>query len=222
MILPRQDEDGNYYISYSQYNSFKDDKSFNLGIKGSHEYILQYFMGKDWPDQGWAQFGTEVEDYICERKWADRFKDEEKAVLNKIEPLGTFQQEIKLDLMPGVYLKGFIDDANAGFKKIRDYKTASKKSGEKYAKPEYTQLDIYSAWVKQVFGYLPDDVEVCIIERKGNCFGMVERRDLLSVGKEVWYVKREVTQERIDYVLEDIRRVVGQISDLYKVYLKTK
>lgn len=219
IILPRKDEQGLQYISYSQYNSYKDEKSFSLGILGQHEYIIGYFLGVRFPDQGWGTFGGDAEDYICTREKADTFDDREKAVMNTIEPLGIFQHEVKLRLIDGVYLLGYIDDMKPDWKKIRDYKTCSKASSQKYYKPEYYQIDIYSAYVKQEKGFIPE-AEVCMIERKGNCFGMVDRRDLLSVGNEVWYHLREVTQERIDYITGDIIRVVHEISDLYKVFLK--
>ncbi len=60
-----------------------------------------------------------------------------------------------------------------------------------------------------------------MIERKGNCFGMTERRDLLSVGNEIWYTDRDINKERVDHIIEDVRDVVVEISELYKVFLKS-
>jgi hypothetical protein len=244
IILPRKGEDGDYYISYSQYNSFKSAKSFNLGIDGKHEYIRSYFLNETHPDQGWAEFGQDVEDYICygsltkaKLKKMDKereankeklisevisgFSDDEKETLHKVKPLGNFQVEINLQILPNVFIKGFIDDANEDLTHIRDYKTCSKNSSKKYYGDEYYQLDIYSAWVEQETGKLPDRAEVCMIERKGNCFGMTERRDLLSVGNEIWYTDRDINKERVDFIIDDIRDVVFEISELYKVFLKT-
>jgi hypothetical protein len=222
MILPRKDENGEYYISYSQYESFTSEKAFGIDIPGRWGYILNYFLGYEKPDEGWAQFGSEVEDYICNRSFAENFKEEEKKLLEEIAPLGNFQKEIKLYILPGIYIKGFIDDATDDLKVIRDYKTASKKSAEKYKKPTYVQLDIYAGWVRQETGKLPEKGEVLVIERKGNCFGQVGRRDLLSVGQSWWIEEKQFTDERTDAVLEDMRRVVKEISLLYEVYLKVK
>lgn len=244
IILPRQAEDGNYYISYSQYNSFKSLKSFNLGIEGKHEYIRTYFLNETHPDQGWAEFGQDVEDYICygslnktklkkiDKERSDNnqklvsevisgFNQDEKNTLSKIEPLGNFQVEVNLKILPNVFIKGYIDDATKDLTHIRDYKTCSKNSSKKYYGDDYYQLDIYSAWVKQETGEFPKKAEVCMIERKGNCFGLVERRDLLTVGNEVWYNDREIYKDRVDYVVDDIKKVVSEISDLYKVFLKS-
>lgn len=221
--LPRKDEDGNYYISYSQKNSFNSEKGFNTGLPGAQEYILSYFFGMQWPDAGWGDFGKDVEDYICEKKSADLFNDSEKSLLDTIKPLGIFQKEVKLWLAGNLYLLGYIDDCSEDMSWIRDYKTASKNSSSKYYEPDYEQLDLYAMYVKQETGKLPDKMEVCIIERKGNVFGYKEnRRDLLSVGNEVWYVDRETSEERLEKIRTSLMKTIIRISDLYKVFKKVK
>ena len=131
IVLPRTDDEGNYYISYSQIKNWNSDKSFNLGILGKLEYILQYFFGEDFGDMGWAEFGKDVEDYITERKQASKFNDTEKKTLESIETLGVYQQQIKIDF-DGFYLLGYIDDMNVDRTHIRDYKTASLNSSKQY------------------------------------------------------------------------------------------
>lgn len=219
LILPRRDKDGNYYISYSQFSSWKDLKGFNTNMKGSAEYMLSYFFGERFEDAGWSQFGTEVEGYITEREFANQFTAKEKATLDSIKPLGVFQHEVKFFVLPNVYILGYIDDALEDFSKIRDYKTASKSSKAKYYKPDYYQLDIYATYVKEMFGHYPQ-AEVCIIERVGNCFGKVQRRDLLSVGSFVLYHQREVSEERSLEVRSLLLKTITEISDAYKLYLK--
>lgn len=242
IILPRKDENGEYYISYSQYTSYKDKAGFNTGLLGMYEYIQGYFLGQSWPDQGWALFGTQVEDYICYRDLPEKERlkmdaelsaqglstiteainsltEEEKETLNKIEPLGNFQIKVKYYLFPGVYLLGFIDDGTDDLSVIRDYKTASNNSRKRYYTDDYKQLDLYSLWVRQETGKLPETMEVKIIERKGNCFGMVERRDLLSVGGEIWTHERETTEERLFMLEADLKKTVLEISSLYKTFL---
>jgi hypothetical protein len=220
IILPRKDSDGNYYISYSQLSSFKDMESYNLGVLGKIEYMAHYFFGVDWPDSGFALFGSEAEDYICNRDHADHFTDQERAVLDSIKPLGNFQVEIKLWILPNVYIKGYIDDCNKELTWLRDYKTASKRSKAKYYKEEYVQLDIYAMYALQETGKIPEQLEVCIIERTGNCYGMVERRDLLKVGNEVWYHNRETSLERMNNIKGNLIATVYEISELYRLYLK--
>ena len=243
IILPRQDTNGEYYISYSQANSFLDAKGFNTGLEGVLEYVKSYFLGERWDDQGWALFGCHTEDYICHAKKSSKeikkldkeliesgnpsiteainsFSDEEKEVLNKIEPLGNFQVEVKYYIFDNVYLLGYIDDATHDLSKIRDYKTASKTSKAKYYKDDYKQLDLYALWVKEKTGKIPE-MEVLGIERKGNCFGKVNARDLLSVGEELWLIPRETSEERLDKIKEDLKETVREISDLYKIFKLT-
>jgi hypothetical protein len=243
IILPRQDENGEYYISYSQLTSFTSESGFNTGLLGMYEYFQRYFLKEGWPDQGWALFGIHVEDYICYNgKSAEEiakldkeciengqptvtealnaFTDEEKETLNKIEPLGNFQVKVKLYLYDNVYLLGYIDDAKDNFSTIRDYKTASKNSKKRYYTEDYKQLDLYSLWVREETGKLPETMEVKIIERKGNCFGMVERRDLLSVGKEIWTIERETSEERLFMLESWMKKQVIEVSNYYKTFLK--
>lgn len=219
IVLPQKDDRG-YYISYSQFSSFLSKKSFSLGIEGKLEYIRGYFFGERFPDQGWGQFGTETEGYICDKEFADNFTDREKEVMNKIKPLGVFQKEISVPLFEGIRLKGFIDDANEDLSIIRDYKTASATSKMKYYKDDYYQLPLYAKAIELETGKLPLKAEVCIIERKGNCFGMTERRDLLSIGNEIWYHEVDVSEQRVNEVIERIKATVIEISELYKVFLK--
>ncbi len=218
--LPRQDEDGNYYISYSQYTTWKDQKSFNLQTIGKQEYFLGYFFGHRFPDMGWGQFGTEVEGYICEREYADSFLPHEKRILEEIKPLGVFQQEIKIWLFANVYIKGFIDDMLPGFTHLRDYKTASDKSRLKYYKDDYVQLDIYAMFGLQETGKLPEKLEVFIVERLGNCHGEVERRDLLSVGTGQWVHERTTSIDRINKIRAELIAACYEISDAFKLFKK--
>lgn len=219
IILPQTDEDGRHYISYSQWTSWKSSKSFSLGVKGRIEYMVGYFFGRRFPDQGWAEFGQDVEDYICEKTKADKFTKEERKVLDQIEPLGVFQTEVKWEFFPGVYLKGYIDDALPDFTKIRDYKTGSKSSTQQYWELGYKQLNIYAGWVQQEYGFIPE-TEVCAVERKGNCFGMVGARDRLSVGGKVWYIPRVVLQEDIEGVRAELIAATFEISEAYKIFKK--
>jgi hypothetical protein len=219
IILPRKDSEGNYYISYSQYSSWKSASGFNTGFDGNIEYMLSYFFGMRFADAGWALFGEQVEGYVTERLYGEFFTQQEKDVMATITPLGVFQHEVRFFILPNVYILGFIDDATPDFSKIRDYKTASKSSKSRYFTPDYKQLDIYAMYVEEVTGNLPE-AEVCIIERKGNVFGKVDARQLLSVGNFVEYVPRTITKERCDQVRLDLIKTVSEISDAYKLYLK--
>lgn len=217
LSLPRSLE-GKPYISYSQYTNWRSKKSFNMGIEGRYEYMLNYMFDHTWADMGWAEFGNQVEDYICERRGAENFEEGELQLMDSITPLGVFQKQFLLEF-DEFYLLGFIDDATEDFKHIRDYKTCSKNSSKKYYGDEYYQLDIYAMWVKQEFGYLPDTLEVCMIERTGNPF-KGGGRSVLKVGENVWYHRRETTPERQQALKNDITKAAHEIAEFWTVYQK--
>lgn len=220
MNLPRKDKDGNSYISYSQVKSWNEVKGFNTGKLGRYESMMSYFFGEDFPDaNGFAQFGIDVEDYICGKPEAKLlFTDDEKATLDQIKPLGVFQKQIRLDFpKEGFYIKGFIDDATENLGLIRDYKSASEKSKAKYYEDSYTQLDVYGLAIEQETGKFPD-LELCIIERLGN--GFRGGRDVMSVGKQVWYVPRKTNPKRLLAIKAEIVKTAEEIEKFYNVFLK--
>ncbi len=216
--LPKQNKKGKPTISYSQYSLFKSLSSFNLKDEGYKEYVVKYFLGYKFADKGWAEFGNDVEDYICKREKSEKFKEEEKKVLNKIEPLGIFQDKFEIDF-GDFTLNGIIDDRAEDWSKIIDYKTCSLKSLQQYKTDDYTQMDFYAMKAIEVTGNIPE-MEVCAVERLGNCY-YEGGREVLTVGENIWRVDRCTTQERLELLKEDLFLVVYQISELYKVFLKT-
>lgn len=217
LTLPRINKDGQYTISYSQIKLWNDLKGFSTGLLGKFEYIRSYMLKEEYADWGWGQFGTEVEDYICERKWADKFTAEEKATMEKIVPLGNFQVPLDIDFKDFRFI-GFKDDTNKDESILRDYKTASEKSKEQYYTPEYKQLDLYALDTKKKTGSLPKELQVTIIERKGNAFR--GGRDVLTVGENIWEVQREVDPVRIDAMEDMIVTAANEISEYYKAFLE--
>lgn len=218
LLLPKKDDEGRPYISYSQIKNWNDMKSFNLKVPGKLEYILEYFFSEEFPDWGWGQFGTEVEEYICERKHQQNFTNSEREVLDSIEPLGVFQKEGWIDF-DEFRLKLYIDDAVEDFSHIRDYKTASDNSRKKYYEPDYWQMDTYGMWVKQETGKLPDTAELVIIERTGNPF-RGGGRSALKVGEKIWTHNRELTEERQKELEETVVNTAEEIASVYSTFLK--
>jgi len=217
IILPRTTDTGKPRISYSQIKLFNDIKSFNLGIEGIYEYMVIYFLGHNYADIGWGTFGQDVEDYVGERKGADKFTVAEKNTLEKIEPLGVLSDKFEIDYGEFV-LMGIIDDRSEDWSRIRDYKTASKNSAKQYEKDDYVQLDLYALASIEKTGVIPE-LEVCIIERKGNAmFG--GGRNALTVGDEVWYLAKQTNKQRLDDLKKHIFKTVVEISEYYKLFLK--
>lgn len=218
IVLPTKNESGEYYVSYSQIKMWHEAKGYNTGLDGKKEYIRKYFLGEKYPDKGgYGQFGTEVEGYITERTFFEQFTEPERITLEKIEPLGIYQHKVEIPF-DGFHLLGFIDDMKPDFVHIRDYKTASEKSSEKYYLPEYKQMDIYALAGLKVTGKLPDKIELCIIERSGN--GFRGGRPVLKVGEKIWYVERKVTKKSLKELEKYIFETVKEISEYYKIFLK--
>lgn len=218
IILPRLNEEGKPRTSYSQYNSWKSKEGFNKfkdrSIKGTTEYILQYFLNYEFPPSPmdvYAEFGRNAEDYICERKQGEFFIDAEKQILETITPLGKFQDLVSVDFGEFV-LEGFLDDATEDRSIIRDYKTASKSSMKKYFKDDYYQLDIYALDYFKKYNILPEKLEVCIIERSGSHI-----KPPLTVSG-VQYHERKTSEERLIFIEQEIRKTVKEISDCYKFF----
>lgn len=230
---------GKHYISWSQIESFNDKSGFNTGLLGKYEYILKYFLGKSFPDLGWGQFGTEAEAYITLRdkdglskedkedlqKAINNFNLEEKNTLEKIEPLGVFQEEIcyyvkELDIIVLGYIDDRSPDKDKKIKTLRDYKTKSESSKKDLHLSKKHQIELYILGLRQL-GFEVENAEYCIVERFGGaeCF-RGGGRETLSVGKRIWYEPYSWDEDRLKETNKMIITTVEKISDLYKTYVK--
>lgn len=213
--LPKRTKDGKPYISFSQWKNFRAIKSFNLGVEGRMEYMLEYFMGYKFKGKGWGQFGKEVEAYIADREFAKNFTEKEKSILSGVKTLGVFQQYFEIDMGSFVII-GYIDDMLEDVSVIRDYKTASKNSAKQYYEDDYWQLDLYAIWVYQQTGKIPK-LEVVVIERAGNC-SYKGGREVLSVAGEVWEIPRETSVERMEWLKDSFTETATEISEYWTVF----
>ena len=209
---------GKPMLSWSQIETWFDKKGFNTGRQGKEEYMLKYFFGDEFPDMGWAQFGQEVEDYICYKNNADKFTEDERKVLDTIQPLGCFQREVVLNMGDFVVL-GYIDDHSEDMSIIRDYKTKSKSSKKDLHSTKKHQIPLYAAAFKQE-GFDVKKAEYVIIERLGGreCM-MGGGRESLSVGGEVWYEEFDM-KGREKKALAAARQAAEEISIYYQAFKK--
>jgi len=216
LILPRVDDEGFPYLSYSQISTWK---------KSKREYIRQYFFGEAFEGNAYTEFGSKVGEALENNDYSG-FTVKEKKFLKTIPRYDEFEREIKLQL-DGFYIKGFIDTNTLDLQqscgvevemvdKIADYKTGDvdKKTAE-YESDEYTQLDIYAGAIKQETGVLPSDVKVFLIHRTGNAF----KNERLKLGDRFVTITKNVTQERVDTVLKEVQEIALEISQYYKLYL---
>ena len=202
-------------ISYSQYTSWKDP----LYHEG---YIKQYFMGEKDPGNIYAHFGSAcggyLEDLTIDKEWLSA-KDVE--VLKKIErPDGAiYEGEIVIDRGDYV-IQGFIDQEfmNANGKlTIKDLKTGNVKTKiDFYGGDEYQQTTMYAHARKQE-GWDLEYVGVMLLGRKG--FGD-ERQHNLHLSGDLVTIETPYSEERAENFLKGMDKVVKEISNLYKTYVK--
>ena len=220
LILPRKDEEGNYYISYSQITKWK---------KSKRDYIRSYFFGEREDNaalQKYGDFGHKVgESY--EHKDFSAWSKEEADFLKGLPHLDEFERKIKLD-MGGYYVLGFIDSNTAEqrykkenldtyVKELLDYKTGEVvKRKPDYESGDYWQVDIYAAALQQEYGKYPDKGSVVLIGRSGNAF----KGEELSLSFNHAIIDRPISKERCDKVLAEVQQIAEEISSYYQLFLK--
>ena len=231
------------YLSWSQIESFNDKVGFNTGLLGQFEYIVKYLSFFKFEDLGFGQFGSEVEAYITLRQeedlsWVEEkvqkefqdalknFSEKEKTVLNTIEPLGVFQDEIcyyveELDII----VLGYIDDRTqedsyGNIDLLRDYKSKSESSKKDLHLDKKYQIELYILGLRQR-GLNVLGAEYCIIERFGGRECMNGGgRESLSVGDRIWYEPYSWTEERLKQTHQMIIDTAIRISSLKNTYDK--
>jgi hypothetical protein len=201
--LPRLDDEGNCYISYSQHSKWKYSKK---------DYIRSYFFGDRFEGNAYTDFGSKIGEAL-ENNDFSAFDKVELKTLNKITRLDEFERKIKLDL-GDFYVMGYIDSNDTDCDILIDYKTGSLDKVAVYEDDEYDQLAIYAAAIEQETGKLPSQAHVELIERLGNAF----RGETLSLGKEVIQIPQDISPKRIKKVKKDIINVAKEISDHYRVF----
>lgn len=219
LVLPREDKDGNHYISYSQLNTWKRSK---------REYIRQYFWGEGFEGNAYTDFGTKVGEALENGDYSE-FTDDEQEFLKTVPRYGEYEREIRLE-MDGFYVKGFIDTSSPEeignsegekptmcVRRMADYKTGDiEKKRAEYESDDYIQVDIYAGAMKQVYGVLPEEVSVYLIHRTGNAF----QNEELKLGNRYLKITKDVTDEGVKKVLEEVQLIAEEISAHYVIFKK--
>lgn len=233
---------GKQYLSWSRIETFNDKAGFNTGLLGEYEYMLNKFSKIEFVDQFWGQYGSELEAYITLRNKKDlsdieekvqkefndaliNFSDRERAILDTIQPLGVFQDEIcyyveELDII----VLGYVDDrtleVDGVIELMRDYKSKSESSKKDLHLPKKHQLEIYILGYRQR-GLDVKKAEYCISERLGGYECMQGGgRESLSVGDRIWYESYNWSEERLKETHQLIIETAKKIESLYKTYQK--
>ena len=200
MKLPRRDEQGISYLSYSQIQLFKRDKN---------EYLERYIKDIPFDGNAYTDFGSKVGGAL-EKGCYSEFTEEEAKVLSECTRLDEFEKQVKLKY-DDFYVVGYIDTNSKDFKHIIDYKTGGKGKHKQYQEDDYTQLCYYALALRQEYGVTPDKAQVNFISRKGNAF----RGEPLSVGSEQFLIDIDISYNRLKKVYWDTLRIAKEIEDFY-------
>lgn len=206
LILPQTDGNGDPYISYTQYSTWK---------KSKRDYIRQYFFGERFEGNAYTTFGSKVGEAL-EKNDFSGFTTKEQAFLKTIPRYDEFEKEIRLELN-GFYVKGFIDTNKKDLTLLADYKTGdiSKKTGD-YESGDYNQVGIYAAAIQQECGVLPTTGQVILIGRKGNPF----KNEELTLTGEYAVINQDISEELIQGILKDLQETAEEISEYYQTFLR--
>ncbi|MGB3495749.1 MAG: PD-(D/E)XK nuclease family protein [Elainellaceae cyanobacterium] len=214
IVLPKKNEEGKSYISYSQYNKWKSDKK---------DYIKSYFLGERFEGNAYTDFGSLIGEALENNDFSG-FTPEEVKLLSKVTRLDQFEREIVWDF-GDFFVKGFIDtndslldsikpDAKEVVTKIVDYKTGASNKVSVYEADDYDQVAIYAGAIEQETGHLPTKGWVELIERTGNPF----KGEELKLGKKVFTIPQDVSKKKIEETRAKVLKVAKEISAAYKVF----
>lgn len=216
--LPKKNEEGKSYLSYSQYNKWKN---------GKRDYIRSYFFKEPWDGNAYTSFGSLVGEAL-ENGDFSAFEPEEAATLKKCTRLDQFEREISYDF-GDFFVKGFIDtndlhtethpegskdDTFEFVRNLIDYKTGAPDKASLYEGDGYEQVTIYAGALRQETGVLPERGWVELIERTGNPF----KQEELKVGGSVTRIPQDVSPGAILKVEQNLKKVAKDISAHYKIF----
>ena len=217
ITLPKTDKvTGRPYLSYSQISTWK---------KSKRDYMRQYFFGEDFSGMSdYMDFGSKVGNALESNNFSD-FNKTEQEFLKTLPRYDEFEREVNLD-MGEFFVKGFIDtnttentEKGELVKKIADYKTGEiEKKESAYTSDDYIQLDIYAAAIQQETGVLPEEINVFLIDRKGNAF----KGEPLVLGDSYITITKKVDAKRVEQVKNEVHQIALEISDYYQLFLKLK
>ena len=205
---------GKYYISYSSVNAWENPQY-------RPEFIRSKFAGIKHPTGIYAKFGSwcgfalEWGQFPIENP--DKFSGEKNIKLDKVRPENAVYEKMIL-IDRGTYIiVGFIDmchEYEPSTLHVRDQKTGGKGKHVEYESESYIQVILYAHALEQQ-GYKIGKTDVYFIRRTGSHVSPP-----LTISEEQFIIPIKYNKDRVEYALNKVDRVVGEISDLYKIYLK--
>jgi len=201
---------GKYYISYSTLSSWEDYRG---------DFIKQKLAGITLPDSVYAKFGNWVGESVehgVVQENSYGFTGGENINLIERSPNDNYERMILINMGEYVVI-GFIDiltEVGDFLVNSLDIKTGGKGKEDQYMKPEYIQTTLYNKALEDE-GYTINKTGVWFCRRDGS-----HVKPPLNLTKEQFYIPLEYNEERVKYALDKTDRVVREISEYYKVFLK--
>lgn len=201
-----------YYISYSSVSSWE-------GYKDS--FIKEKFAKIKLPEGVYGVLGTYVGEAIENGKFSENnphgFIGQENLDFEKLRPKGALYEKMILIDRGDYVIIGFIDiwkELSPNKVHLRDIKTGGKNKEDFYKDKDYIQVILY-AYAEELAAKEIEKTDVYFIRREGS-----HVKPPLSISKEQFEIPLEYNKERVQYALDKVDRVVKEISNLYKTYIK--
>ena len=206
MNLPKKDSLGHPYLSYSQINTFKNNKQ---------DFINRYILNKPFEGNEYTDFGLKVGTALEKNNFND-FTDQEMGILKQCTRLDWFERKTTLEY-DGFYIMGFIDTISDDYNRIIDYKTGGSGKEFQYLSKDYTQIQLYALSIRQETGITPTKGSVEFIRREGNAF---RGEQLLVADEKPIILDIDLSENRLKEVYWNTLEIAKQIEKFYNNYLK--
>lgn len=202
---------GKPYISYSSITAWEEYRE---------DFIKQKFAGIKLKGGVYAELGSylgeAVENGVFDEKNPHGFTGQENFELIERPETAEYERMIIIDMGEYVVL-GFIDILHEYAPKtvhVRDLKSGGKKKEDYYSTKEYIQVILYALALEKE-GYKIGKTDVWFVRRTGS-----HVNPPLHISEEQFNIPLTYNEERKDYALKKVDRVVREISEHYKTYLK--
>lgn len=203
---------GKPYISYSSVNSWEDYRE---------DFIKQKFAGIEVPGSIYTEFGSYLGSAVEHGEFGENphgFTGQEnfQPFLDDRPENGEYEKMILIDMGEYVIL-GFIDifslnEDNEAI--VVDLKTGGKKKEEQYMAPEYVQVILYAKAIEDS-GIPVATTGVWFVRRENSHYNPP-----LHISKDQFFIDLPFTEERKQYAIDKVDRVVKEISSCYKTFKK--
>jgi hypothetical protein len=202
---------GKPYISYSTLTAW---------VEYRDDLIKQKFAGIKIPGGVYAELGSYLGEAVENGFFAEEnphgFTGQENFELIERPEGAEYERMILIDFGDFV-LVGFIDILHEYEPKtvhVRDLKSGGKGKEKYYASKEYIQVILY-AYALELEGYKIGKTDVWFVRRTGSHFSPP-----LHISDEQFAIPLVYDEERKQFAIKKVKKVVKELSSCYSTYLK--